>query len=164
MESYGTVDELNAALGVVRALWLAEAKGAIRGQVEGELRWIQNKLFDIGGLLAMAAGQSFPNMPRIEAQDVRRLETLIDGWQQELQPLKEFILPGGGMVASSIHVARTVCRRAERCCVSLMRKEPVDQSIVMYLNRLSDTLFVFARWVVRQLGEKELLWKRMGSV
>ena len=164
VESYGTVDELNAALGVVRALWLAETKGAIRGQVEGELRWIQNKLFDIGGLLAMAAGQSFPNMPRIEAQDVRRLETLIDGWQQELQPLKEFILPGGGMVASSIHVARTVCRRAERCCVSLMRKEPVDQSIVMYLNRLSDTLFVFARWVVRQLGEKELLWKRMGSV
>ena len=164
VESYGTVDELNAALGVVRALWLAEAKGAIRGQVEGELRWIQNKLFDIGGLLATAAGQSFPNMPRIEAQDVRRLETLIDGWQQELQPLKEFILPGGGMVASSIHVARTVCRRAERCCVSLMRKEPVDQSIVMYLNRLSDTLFVFARWVVRQLGEKELLWKRMGSV
>lgn len=164
VESYGTVDELNAALGVVRALWLATAKGVIRAQVERELRWMQNRLFDIGGLLATAAGQSFPNMPCIEAQDVTRLEKLIDGWQKELRPLKEFILPGGGMVASSIHVARTICRRAERCCVSLMRKEPVDQSIIMYLNRLSDTLFVLARWVAHQLGEKELMWERMGSI
>jgi cob(I)alamin adenosyltransferase len=164
VEAYGTVDELNAALGFARALWLAKAKGAIRGRVERELRWMQNKLFDIGGLLATASGQSFPNMPRIEARDVARLEKLIDGWQKELLPLKEFILPGGGAIASSIHVARTICRRAERCCVSLMRKEPVDQSIIIYLNRLSDALFVLARWVAHQLGEKELLWERMGSI
>jgi cob(I)alamin adenosyltransferase len=163
VEAYGTVDELNASLGVVRALWLVETKGPIRAEAERELRWMQNKLFDIGGLLATAPGQSFLNMPRVEAQDVTRLESLIDGWQKDLKPLKEFILPGGGTVASSLHLARTICRRAERCCVSLMRKEPVDVVIITYLNRLSDALFVLARWVALRLGEKELLWERTGA-
>lgn len=160
VESYGTVDELNASLGIVRALWMAEAKGPTRRQVERELRWIQNKLFDIGGLLATAPGQSFPNMPSIRAEDVSRLERLIDGWQEDLLPLKEFILPGGGPIAGSVHLARTICRRAERRCVSLMRKEAVEANIVTYLNRLSDALFVLARWVAHRLGEKEILWER----
>lgn len=160
VESYGTVDELNASLGVVRALWLAQTKGAVRGQIDRELRWMQNKLFDIGGLLATAPGQSFPNMPGIGTQDVSRLEKLMDAWQLNLQPLKEFILPGGGPIAGSLHLARTVCRRAERRCVSLMRKEAVDPAIVMFLNRLSDALFVLARWVTHRLGEEELLWER----
>jgi cob(I)alamin adenosyltransferase len=160
VEAYGTVDELNASLGVVRALWLVKTERMMRVQVEGELRWMQNKLFDIGGLLATAPGQAFPNMPRVEAQDVTRLERLIDGWQKDLQPLKEFILPGGGMIASSLHLARTICRRAERRCVSLMRKEPVDREIIAYLNRLSDALFVLARWIAHHSGEKELLWGR----
>lgn len=160
VESYGTVDELNASLGVVCALWVVETKGPIRGQVERELRWMQNKLFDIGGLLATAPGQSFPNMPGIGAEDVSRLERLIDGWQEDLLPLKEFILPGGGPIAGSVHLARTICRRAERRCVSLMRKEPVDPSIITYLNRLSDALFVLARWMAHRLGEKEILWDR----
>lgn len=164
VEAYGTVDELNAALGVVRALWLSEAKGPMQIQVERELRWMQNKLFDIGALLATAPGQSFPNMPRVEAQDVTRLERLIDGWQKELQPLKEFILPGGGMIASSLHLARTICRRAERECVRLARAEPVDKTLIIYLNRLSDALFVLARWVAHRLGEKELLWERTGGL
>lgn len=163
VEAYGTVDELNASLGVVRALWLAEAKGAMRAEVERELRWMQNKLFDIGGLLSTAPGQSFPHMPSVETVDVTRLEKLIDGWQKDLQPLKEFILPGGGTIASFLHLARTICRRAERCCVSLMRKEPVDQVIITYLNRLSDALFVLARWVAYRRGEKELLWDRTTS-
>ena len=163
VEAYGTVDELNASLGVVRAFWLKETKGAMQTQVERELRWMQNKLFDIGGLLATAPGQSFPNMPLVEPVDVTRLENLIDGWQKDLEPLKEFILPGGGTIASFLHLARTVCRRAERCCVSLMRKEPVDQVIITYLNRLSDALFVLARWVTHRLGEKELLWDRTKS-
>jgi len=164
VEAYGTVDELNASLGVVRALWLAETKGATQTQGERELRWMQNKLFDIGGLLATAPGQSFPNMPSVKPVDVTRLEDLIDGWQKDLQPLIEFILPGGGTIASSLHLARTICRRAERCCVSLMRKEPVDQLIITYLNRLSDALFVLARWVASRSDEKELLWERTRSV
>jgi cob(I)alamin adenosyltransferase len=163
VEAYGTVDELNAMLGVTRAMWLAGTKEPIRTQIEHELRWMQNKLFDIGGLLATQSGQSFPNMPSVDAADVRRLEGLIDGWQSELQPLKEFILPGGGLLASSLHLARTVCRRAERCCVSLMRKEQVNPPIIIYLNRLSDALFVLARWTAYRLGEPELLWERTKS-
>lgn len=164
VEAYGTVDELNAVLGVTRAMWLAGTKEPIRTQIEQELRWMQNKLFDIGGLLATQSGQSFPNMPSVDAADVRRLEGLIDGWQKDLQPLREFILPGGGAIASSIHLARTVCRRAERCCVSLMRKEQVNPPIIIYLNRLSDALFVLARWTAYRLGEPELLWERSKSL
>jgi cob(I)alamin adenosyltransferase len=163
VEAYGTVDELSAALGVARALALRETEGSVRETVGRELRWMQNKLFDIGGLLATAPGQSFENMPRIDVQDVTRLEKLIDGWQQDLQPLKEFILPGGGLTPSALHLARTICRRAERCCVRLMRREPLDTSILVYLNRLSDALFVLARWVSKRLGEPELLWERPDS-
>ena len=160
VEAYGAVDELNAALGVVRAQWLNEAKGPLRTSVEREIDWMQHKLFDIGGLLATVPGQLFPNMPSIEAADVARLEKMMDGWQTDLQPLKEFILPGGGSTSSALHLARTICRRAERSCVALRRKEPVDPAIIIYLNRLSDALFVLARWVAHQLGEKEILWER----
>lgn len=163
VESYGTVDELNAALGVARSLWCAGARKTGRDPIDRELRWMQNKLFDIGGLLATAPGQSFQNMPCVGPQDVTRLEQLIDGWQKTLPPLKEFILPGGGAVASSLHLTRTICRRAERHCVSLMRMEPVDPWLVIFLNRLSDALFVLARWAARQLGEKEWLWERTKS-
>ena len=160
VEAYGTVDELSAVLGVVRAQLLNEQKGTHLAQVERELRWVQNKLFDLGGLLATKPGQSFPNMPSIEDADVARLERLIDGWQKDLQPLKEFILPGGGITASMVHFSRTVCRRAERRCVSLMRKEQVDPTSIVFLNRLSDALFVLARWVAHSLGESEVLWER----
>lgn len=163
VEAYGTVDELNALLGVTRAMWLAGTREPMREQIGKELRWMQNKLFDIGGLLATKPGQSFPNMPSVDMADVSRLEDLIDGWQKDLQPLKEFILPGGGAVASSIHLARTVCRRAERHCVTLMRQEQVDHAVIIYLNRLSDALFVLARWTAHRLGEPELLWERTKS-
>ena len=160
VEAYGTVDELSAAIGVVRAQLLDEQKGTRLAQVERELRWVQNKLFDLGGILATTPGQSFPNMPSIEKADVARLERSIDGWQKDLQPLKEFILPGGGAIASMLHLARTVCRRAERRCVSLMKKEHVDPTSIVFLNRLSDALFVLARWVAHSLGESEVLWER----
>jgi cob(I)alamin adenosyltransferase len=160
VEAYGTVDELNAALGVARALGLREAEGAVREMVECELRWMQNKLFDVGGLLATAPGQVFKNMPKVTAKDVERLETLIDSCQKDLIPLKEFILPGGGRLPSLLHHARTVCRRAERRCVRLARQESVDPMIVKYLNRLSDALFVLARWVARKQGEAEIFWER----
>jgi cob(I)alamin adenosyltransferase len=124
---------------------------------------VHHKLFDIGGLLATAPGQSFPNMPRVVGADVKRLEELIDRCQADLAPLKEFILPGGGLLAASFHLSRTVCRRAERRCVQLSRKQTVDPAIVAFLNRLSDALFVLARWVSHRLGEQELLWERCPS-
>ncbi len=161
VEAYGTVDELNAALGVVRVM-NKESGGASSSsdRLEQELRWVQNKLFDLGALLATAPGQTFKNMPTVTAKEIKRVEQLIDACQQDLTPLKEFILPGGGKVSSFLHQARTICRRAERVCVRLAREEQVDPTIVIYLNRLSDALFVLARWVARTQGESEFLWER----
>lgn len=158
VEAYGAVDELNAAIGVVRA-FSAGAKGP-RARLERELRWIQNKLFDLGGLLATKPGQVFPNMPRLTEQDVTRLEKLMDRCQQDLPPLAEFILPGGGRVPSLLHQARTICRRAERVCVRLSRQDEVDAVLIAFLNRLSDALFVLARWVGKLSRQPELLWER----
>jgi len=159
VEAYGAVDELNGVIGLIREMREKESVGDL---IQGELRWIQHKLFDIGGLLATAPGQSFKNMPRIFPADVGRLERVIDACQEDLPPLKEFILPGGGIVGGLFHVARTVCRRAERRCVGLMRREAVDSRIVIYLNRLSDMLFVVARWVAKQEGKTEVCWQRDG--
>ena len=128
--------------------------------MEQELRWVQNKLFDVGSLLATALGQVFKNMPTIKGQDAVRLERMIDRCQKDLAPLKEFILPGGGKVSATLHQARTICRRAERICVRLAREEPLDPQIIKFLNRLSDALFVWARWVAKTQGEPEFLWER----
>lgn len=161
VEAYGTVDELNAAVGVVLAFHAGgRRRGANTAKLDAELRWIQNKLFDLGGLLATTPGQVFPNMPRVTEQDVRRLEHFIDRCQKDLPPLKEFILPGGGRVPSLLHQARTICRRAERDCVRLSRQEAVDSILIAFLNRLSDALFVLARWVGKLNQEPERLWKR----
>lgn len=164
VEVYGTVDELNAIVGVVRAFNadVPDAKTAVV-RLERELRWIQNKLFDAGGILATVPGQTFKNMPRITPTDIKHLERVIDGCQKDLAPLKEFILPGGGKVAALLHHARTVCRRGERECVRLLREESIDPVIVKFLNRLSDALFVLARWVVKAQGGQELLWERNGG-
>ncbi len=161
VDVYGTVDELNALVGVVRAFNIdAVDRKAPAKRLEDELRWIQNKLFDTGGILATVPGQEFRHMPQVTAKDVARLERLIDLCQKDLAPLKEFILPGGGRVASLLHHARTVCRRAERLCVRLSREEPVDMVIIKFLNRLSDALFVLARWMAKKQGEREALWER----
>lgn len=157
VEAFGAVDELNAALGLACAM---REDASEVDPVQDELRWMQNKLFDIGGLLATAPGQSFANMPRIQAADTAKLEMIMDRYQQELGPLREFILPGGGTVGSQLHVARTICRRAERRCVSLMKKESLDPAIIVFLNRLSDALFVLARWVAKQDRRKEVFWQR----
>ncbi|MEO8325278.1 MAG: cob(I)yrinic acid a,c-diamide adenosyltransferase, partial [Nitrospirota bacterium] len=124
------------------------------------LKWTQNKLFDLGGILATAPGESFPNMPTVTPEDVAHLEHLIDECQKDLAPLKEFILPGGGQLAALLHVARTICRRAERLCVTLSKEESIDKELIIFLNRLSDALFVFARWVTKKQGEAEFLWER----
>jgi cob(I)alamin adenosyltransferase len=161
VEAYGTVDELNASVGLVR-VFNAGGVGlcAEAACLEEELRWVQNKLFDVGGILATAPGQTFRNMPQVTGKDVTRLERLMDRCQKDLAPLKEFILPGGGRVSGLLHLARTVCRRAERICVRLSREEPVDPFIVKFLNRLSDALFVLGRWVSKTQGEPEFLWER----
>jgi cob(I)alamin adenosyltransferase len=161
VEAYGDVDELNSAIGVIRA-FNAELVGMhpSADRLEADLRWVQNKLFDVGGLLATASGQMFKNMPTVTAQDVTRLEKLIDRCQKDLLPLKEFILPGGGKISSLLHQARTICRRAERLCVRLGRKERLNPTLVGFLNRLSDALFVLARWMAKQQSEPEFLWQR----
>lgn len=161
VEAYGTVDELNASVGLVRAMneEAALATGSAT-RLEEDLRWVQNKLFDLGSILATAPGQSFKNMPTVTAQDVVKLERMIDRCQEDLAPLKEFILPGGGKVSATLHQARTICRRAERVCIRLAKEETVDPQMNKFLNRLSDALFVLARWAAKQRGEPEFLWER----
>lgn len=161
VEAYGTLDELNAVIGVVRVM-NAEMVGMYEQAepLEENLRWIQNKLFDLGGILATSPGQEFKNMPQVSAQDVTKLEKMIDRCQKDLAPLKEFILPGGGKVSGFLHQARTVCRRAERIAVHLSREEPVDAMHIKFVNRLSDALFVLARWAAKTQGEPEFLWQR----
>lgn len=159
VEAYGTVDELSASIGVVRAFNVPTSMPA-SARLDEELRWIQNKLFDIGGLLATAPGQTFPNMPAVRPRHIAKIEKLIDLCQEDLKPLKEFILPGGGQVASLLHQTRTICRRAERICVRLAREEPISPDIVRFLNRLSDACFVLARWIAHHQGEAEQLWER----
>lgn len=161
VEAYGAVDELNASVGVVRVINADMRKESQAAQqLEDELRWMQNKLFDIGGVLATAPGQTFKNMPQVTTQNVTRLEKLMDRCQKDLEPLKEFILPGGGKVSGFLHQARTICRRAERVCITLSKAESVDPTIIKFLNRLSDALFVLGRWVAKTQGEPEFLWER----
>lgn len=161
VEAYGTVDELNSSIGIVRVFNQEIVEHNKRaGQLEDELRWVQNKLFDVGSILATTPGQTFKNMPQVLASDVTRLEKMIDRCQKSLEPLKEFILPGGGKVSGFLHQARTICRRAERLCVALSKIEPVDPTIIKFVNRLSDALFVLARWVAKTQGEPEFLWER----
>ena len=164
VEAYGTVDELNAIIGLVRAFNKEQAGiGDASLQLEESMKWVQNKLFDIGGLLATASGQAFKNMPKVTTRDVEQLERWIDRCQEDLEPLEEFLLPGGGKVSGFLHQARTVCRRAERVCVHLSHGETSNPQIVPFLNRLSDALFVFARWIAHYQGEPEFLWDRSES-
>jgi cob(I)alamin adenosyltransferase len=149
--AYGTVDELNAALGLVR---LAAAEPDAIGR-------LQNDLFDLGADLATPGFETDGNAPRprlrVVASQVERLEAEIDAMNAGLAPLRSFVLPGGTPLAAALHVARTVCRRAERETVALAAVEPVNPEAVRYLNRLSDWLFVAAR-VANDGGEGDLLW------
>ncbi len=152
--AYGTVDEANAALGLVRALG-SGAPGFER--VDPMLNRIQQELFVLGGDLAAPHETNYP-VPRVEAAHVERLEREIDGLEEDLPALKHFVLPGGSPAGAALHVARTVARRAERHTVDLAKLEPVSDHAARYLNRLSDFLFVLARWVNRQAGVAEATW------
>jgi cob(I)alamin adenosyltransferase len=140
--AFGTVDELNSALGVARSLRPDKATDAL-------LAGIQNDLFDLGAELAGAP-------PMVRQAQIDALEQLMDRCNAKLGPLEEFILPGGTPVAAQLHVARTICRRAERYCVRLA---PVGL-VVPYLNRLGDALFVLARWVNYRAGRKDVFWRK----
>jgi cob(I)alamin adenosyltransferase len=150
IEAYGTVDELNAVVGLARTFneeRLAE-------------RRIQNDLFDLGSELATPADAAYEGMFRMGEAQVTALEQLMDRCQKDLAPLKSFTLPGGGRINAFMHQARTVCRRAEREVLRLSRVEPIGEWPLRYLNRLGDAFFVLGRWVARHMGEKEYLWER----
>jgi cob(I)alamin adenosyltransferase len=161
IDAYGTVDELNAALGLARAENAAQLRRspACR-ELDTILRRLQNELFDLGGELATPPEVFREGMFRVAAEQVRALETLMDRCQRDLQPLRSFVLPGGGRVSAHLHVARTICRRAERDVLRLMRREAIGEWPLAYVNRLSDLLFVLSRWIGHHLAEAEFLWER----
>jgi cob(I)alamin adenosyltransferase len=159
IEAYGTVDELNAVLGLVRKANADEAGPAeARARIDALLQRVQNELFNLGSLLATLPEDLSEKQPRIAARHIEALERDIDSMNEDLPPLRSFTLPGGGWVSSYLHLARTVCRRAERIVVHLAAVDTIDADSVKYLNRLSDALYVIGRWNVRQRGEQEPLW------
>ena len=152
IEAYGTVDELSSAIGVAVALGLDP-------RLASTLARIQNELFNVGSdLCILEADKARMPVPGVEERHVEALETLMDELSGALSPLENFILPGGSPGAAQLHVARTVCRRAERQVISLARRETVGPHVVKYLNRLSDALFVMARFENQQRGIPDVLW------
>jgi cob(I)alamin adenosyltransferase len=160
--SYGTVDELNAIIGIVRVQNRSSGADALAvSRIDGILHAIQNDLFNVGSDLATRPEDRWEGMYRVGDADVKRLEDWIDALNADVGPLQEFILPGGGPVGAFLHQARTVCRRAERDIVQLLREEPgTGEGPMRYANRLSDLLFVLGRWAAHQLAEPEFLWER----
>lgn len=163
--AYGTLDELNAAVGLAR-VFNAErlaAGGPAREHhawLDDVLRKIQNQIFDLGSELATPPTAAYEGMFRVGEAEVTELEHLMDRCQQDLAPLKSFVLPGGGRIQGFLHQARTVCRRAEREVLALSRAEPIGEWPLRYVNRLSDLFFVLGRWVGKHMGEPEYLWER----
>ncbi len=146
IEVMGDVDELNSLMGLLLV-------HPVRDSIRHVLNEVQHKLFDLGGELCM------PGFTAISAEDVAFLEQALDQHNAELPPLKEFILPGGGPAAAACHMARAVCRRAERRLITLDRQEPLSPHLRSYINRLSDLLFVFGRVLARDEGGSEVLWR-----
>jgi cob(I)alamin adenosyltransferase len=156
LEAYGGVDELNACMGLAAEPMCEEPR---LGSLLDAVRRIQNELFDLGAQLAVLAADRRLDTPTITAAQVKRLESEIDTMNAEVEPLRSFILPGGGEVPARLHLARTVCRRIERATLRLGEVEPLDGTEVPYLNRLSDWLFVAARHACSKLGKEEVLWR-----
>jgi cob(I)alamin adenosyltransferase len=151
IEAFGTVDETSSAI----ALVLAEP--SVPENIRRMLLDVQNDLFEVGAELSM------PEYPGVDAAGVTALETALDALNADLPPLKEFILPGGSRAAAACHLARTICRRAERRTFELAARETVRAELLHYLNRLSDLLFVVARCLARQDGGAETLWQKRRS-
>lgn len=156
IECYGTVDELNAVIGLVRTSLEQSPSGA---KLLPIIARVQNELFNLGAQLATPDADRYEGQPVLEQRHIDALEAEIDELNEGLPALKSFILPGGGWSSSYFHLARTVCRRTERLTVRLARDEQIGTHAVAYLNRLSDALFVFGRWIAQQEGVDEPLWE-----
>ena len=154
IECYGTVDELNAFVGM--AYMSAEESTPERARI---LRRVQHELFNLGSILATLPKDVHPKQARITGAEIEQLEKEIDRMNAELAPLRSFVLPGGSRLNAELHACRTICRRAERVAVSLAREEETPAEAVQYLNRLSDAFFVWSRWANHVLGVPEVLWE-----
>src|SRR6267378_6082133 len=152
IDSYGTVDELNAYIGMLR-------DQEVNHKRKDSLVEIQDRLFTIGSILATEPGNTKVKIPALQEQDIQLLEKEIDRMEAGLPPMRVFVLPGGHTSVSFGHIARTVCRRAERLAVALEEQEKVDTLVVQYLNRLSDYLFVLCRKMANELDAEEIPWK-----
>ncbi|MDZ7728506.1 MAG: cob(I)yrinic acid a,c-diamide adenosyltransferase [Dehalococcoidia bacterium] len=156
IEAYGTVDEVNSVIGVAMA-------GGLHESMQERFFVIQQVLFNLGSDLAiLQEDKERFQVPQVEARHVKDLETWMDEWNEQLEPLKSFVLPGGDVPAAQLHVARTVCRRAERAAIALGREEPIGEHVIVYLNRLSDLLFVASRYHLQQRGIPDVLWDSRG--
>ena len=161
IEAYGTIDELNSIVGLARAFNEEKlGEGEAHRFLDLVLRQIQDELFDLGSELATPSDFFQEGMYRVGEREVKKIEQLIDECQKSLEPLKSFILPGGGKLGAYLHQCRTVCRRAEREILRLSRIEELSEWPLKYVNRLSDLFFVLSRWISKQTGEAEYLWQR----
>jgi len=160
IEAYGSVDELNSFVGAARATAAELALSEQRlGRVPAILLRVQHELFNLGSILATLPEDVRPKQARITSAEVAQLERDMDAMNRELPELRSFVLAGGSRLNAELDICRTVCRRAERACVSLARLEGVPPEALCYLNRLSDTLFVLGRWVSHVTGTRETLWE-----
>lgn len=156
IEAYGTIDELNAFVGLAAVSCADDSRLAALATI---LRRVQHELFNLGSILATMPADVHPQQPRITSAETAQLEREIDAMNANLAPLRSFVLPGGTRLNAELHVTRTVCRRAERLLVALAREESVPPEVIPYLNRLSDAMFVWSRWVNHALGVAEALWQ-----
>lgn len=152
IDAYGTVDELNSYMGLLRDTTIDQT-------FTDEIIFIQDRLFTLGSWLATDPEKSKMTLPELQASDTERLEKSIDKMEEELEPMKFFVLPGGHQTVSFCHIARCVCRRAERLVVELNEASPQNPIILAFLNRLSDYLFVYSRYLTHHLGVDEIPWK-----
>ena len=160
IEAYGTADELNSFLGAARAdinqLAVQEPRLALLAAI---LLRVQHELFNLGSILATLPEDVHPRQPRVTDAEIAQLETEMDLMNEDLPALRSFVLPGGSRLDAGLHIARTVCRRAERIVIALSRTESVPGEAIRYLNRLSDALFVWSRWAGFISGARETLWE-----
>ena len=161
IEAYGTIDELNSIVGLARVFNEEKlGQGEAHRFLDSVLRQIEDELFDLGSELATPPDFFKEGMYRVGEREVKKLEQVMDECQKELEPLKSFVLPGGGRIGAYLHQCRTVCRRAEREILRLSRVEELNEWSLKYVNRLSDLFFVLSRWISKQTGDAEYLWQR----
>ena len=156
IEAYGTVDELNAFVGLAAVSCAEDARLAPLAVI---LRRVQHELFNLGSILATEPADVHPQQPRVTTAEIAQLEREIDSMNADLPALRSFVLPGGTRLNAELHVTRTVCRRVERLVVAMAREAAVPPEAIPYLNRLSDAMFVWSRWVNHVVGVPEVLWE-----